>query len=119
MTEKETGDAKQFVKDHWPKLLAAGMTVAGIAIWLTAEYLRAKKVKDDGGQLDIAEEMAMGGGDPSATLLEGADVLGGSVGVGAKEAAKELAGEVPDEKVADALNAVSHNVPTRRGGKLR
>jgi hypothetical protein len=41
------------------------------------------------------------------------------VGVGAKEAAKELAGEVPDEKVADALNAVSHNVPTRRGGKLR
>jgi hypothetical protein len=99
-------NAKEFVTKHWPWLVAAGMSAAGAAIWLTVRYIQSRRKKDTDGILEGIVDDSSTAVDQASAIVVGGHELGIVLGEEAVEAAHDLSGVVPEGAIADALGAV-------------
>lgn len=100
---------EMFVKKNWPWLLGAGLSIAGVAIWLTGKYLleRKKRKAEEVAMLEGIIADGVEGDDQTAAVLVNGQELGRVLGDEAVEAATELEGEVEDPNLKAALGAVA------------
>ncbi len=92
--EKRTPLAKEFVAEHWSKILVG--TLAGAAILLLIRYYRRRKLgqvtTEEERELQTLEREAVSGHQETPVLLETG--LAAIELPGARELAEELAGEL-------------------------
>lgn len=117
MAEKEKEpknlEVKEFVKKNWPWIVGAGLTTAGVAVFLTVRYFKDKergKALVDLKRLERLEQLEKEALYKMADAPKLIETGGGIVNeMGSKEVAEvaaELGQVVPDEAVADALMVV-------------
>ena len=116
--EKEGNKAKEFIREHWRELAVgtAGVTAVGVAVWLLSRYLRQKRTRtrEEIAEFDIVEASVGAGIADSPLLIESGEHLAQVVGEEAVSAAEELAGQVPDFRVGEALEAMSEVAKKRK-----
>lgn len=117
MAEKEKEpknlEVKEFVKKNWPWIVGAGLTTAGVAVFLTVRYFKDKergKALVDLKRLERLEELER---EALYKIADAPKLIETGTGIaremGSKEVAEvvaELGKAVPDEAVADALSVV-------------
>lgn len=99
-----------FVRRYWPVAIATVGVVStiGVAVWLTARYLREKKGLDNKIDQALAglEDEVLCAKDDQALLLESASYLAQISGKEAVEATQELASHVPDAESSEILETI-------------
>ena len=117
MVEKEKEprsiEMKEFVKKNWPWIVGAGLTTAGVAVFLTVRYFKDKekgKIMVDMGRLERLEQLereAFYKMADAPKLIETGEGIAREMGSReVSEVAVALGQEVPDEEVSMALKVV-------------
>ena len=104
---------KEFVKKNWPWIVGAGLTTAGVAVFLTVRYFKDKekgKIMVDMGRLERLEQLEREAvrkmADAPKLIETGAGIASEMGSREVSEVAAALGAAVPDEGVADALLVV-------------
>jgi hypothetical protein len=111
--ENKSTEVKEFVKKNWPWIVGAGLTTAGVAVFLTVRYFKDKekgKIMVDMGRLDRLEQLereALYKMADAPKLIETGRGIASEMG--SKEVVEVVAAlglAVPDEEVSLALKVV-------------
>ncbi len=104
-----TETTKQFIKKHWP-IIAGASTIAGAAVFLTAQYLIKKRRLSDSKTNcleTISIEAITQPNNGNVLLVEGEDLAYAAGREETSQAAQELASETDNQLLADALSTFS------------
>ena len=111
--EAKSNEIKEFVKKNWPWIVGAGLTTAGVAVFLTVRYFKDRekgKALVDLKRLERLEQLEK---EALYKMADAPKLIETGAGIASEIGSKEVADVaaalglvVPDEAVADALLVV-------------